>query len=159
MAAAHGAEVYLGHVVPAGVAKAGRGTLRWAHTVTAGVAPSLPQVAGTGIVLTNSAAIHAEPIADWTLAAIGYEHVPDPQFPDYPFFGWPSARAPRTFNLHICQSGTEMERRHLAFRDRLRSDPAARVEYAALKRELALKHGNDIEGYNADKDAFIKARS
>ena len=93
------------------------------------------------------------------LAAIGYEHVPDPQFPDYPFFGWPSARAPRTFNLHVCQSGTEMERRHLAFRDRLRSDPAARVEYAALKRELALKHGNDIEGYNADKDAFIKARS
>ena len=72
MAAAHGAEVYLGHVVPAGVAKAGRGTLRWAHTVTAGVAPSLPHVAGTGIVLTNSAAIHAEPIADWTLAAIGY---------------------------------------------------------------------------------------
>jgi GrpB-like predicted nucleotidyltransferase (UPF0157 family) len=35
----------------------------------------------------------------------------------------------------------------------------ARDEYAALKRELALKHGNDIEGYNADKDAFIKARS
>jgi len=72
MAAVHGAEIYLGHVVPAGVAKAGRGTLRWAHTVTAGVAPSLPHVAGTGIVLTNSAAIHAEPIADWTLAAIGY---------------------------------------------------------------------------------------
>ena len=72
MAAARGAEIYLGHVVPADVAKAGRGTLRWAHTVTAGVAPSLPHLAGTGIVLTNSAAIHAEPIADWTLAAIAY---------------------------------------------------------------------------------------
>ena len=72
IAAARGAEIYLGHVVPADVAKAGRGTLRWAHTVTAGVAPSLPHLAGTRIVLTNSAAIHAEPIADWTLAAIAY---------------------------------------------------------------------------------------
>ena len=39
------------------------------------------------------------------------------------------------------------------------SDAAARYEYAALKRELALRLGNDIEGYNVDKDAFIKARS
>jgi 16S rRNA processing protein RimM len=93
------------------------------------------------------------------LFGLGYEHVPDPEFADYPFFGWPSAKAPRTFNLHVCQAGSENERRHLAFRDLLRSDPVARDEYAALKRELALKHGNDIEGYVADKDAFIKARS
>src|SRR5437868_3748731 len=31
------------------------------------------------------------------LFSLGYEHVPDPEFPDYPFFGWPSARVPRTF--------------------------------------------------------------
>lgn len=90
---------------------------------------------------------------------LGYEHVPDPEFPDYPFFGWPSAKVPRTFNLHVCQAGTEMEQRHLRFRDRLRSDPVARDEYATLKREIALRRGNDIEAYNADKDAFIKARS
>ena len=93
------------------------------------------------------------------LAALGYEHVPDPEFVDYPFFGWPSAEAPRTFNLHVCQTGTENERRHLAFRDALRNDSLARDEYAALKRALALKHGNDIEAYVADKDPFIKARS
>ena len=93
------------------------------------------------------------------LFSLGYEHVPDPEFPDYPFFGWPSARVPRTFNLHVCQAETEMEQRHLRFRDRLRSDPVARDEYAALKRELAVRHGNDIEGYIAGKDAFIKARS
>src|SRR5207244_3640643 len=33
---------------------------------------SLPHVAGSGIVLTNSAAVHAEPIADWTIAALAY---------------------------------------------------------------------------------------
>ncbi len=72
LAAARGAEIYLGYGVPAGVVAAGRGTLRWAHSGTAGVGATLPHLAGSGIVLTNSAAVHAEPIADWTIAAIGY---------------------------------------------------------------------------------------
>jgi len=93
------------------------------------------------------------------LEALGYEYVYDPDFLEYPFFGWPTSAQPRAFNLHVCEAGTEWEQRHLRFRDHLRSDAAARDEYAALKRELALKHGNDIEGYVNDKDAFIKARS
>jgi len=72
VAAARGAEIYVGYGVPAGVAAAGRGTLRWAHSGTAGVGATLPHLAGSGIVLTNSAAMHAEPIADWTIAAVGY---------------------------------------------------------------------------------------
>ena len=71
-AAARGAEIYLGYGVPAGVVAAGRGTLRWAHSATAGVGATLPHLSGTGIVLTNSAGLHAEPIADWAIAAIGY---------------------------------------------------------------------------------------
>jgi phosphoglycerate dehydrogenase-like enzyme len=71
-AAARGAEIYLGYGVPAGVVAAGRGTLRWAHSGTAGIGASLPHLTGTGVVLTNSAAVHAEPIADWAIAAIGY---------------------------------------------------------------------------------------
>jgi GrpB-like predicted nucleotidyltransferase (UPF0157 family) len=93
------------------------------------------------------------------LEALGYEYVYDPDFVEYPFFGWPTSAQPRTFNVHVCQTGTEWEARHLRFRDRLRSDPVARDEYAALKRELARKHGNDIEGYVVDKDAFIRPRS
>jgi phosphoglycerate dehydrogenase-like enzyme len=72
VAAARGAEVYLGYGVPAGVVGAGRATLRWVHTGTAGVGSSLPQLRGAGIVLTNSAGIHAEPMADWVIAAIAY---------------------------------------------------------------------------------------
>ncbi len=72
VAAARGAEIYLGYGVPAGVVAAGRGTLRWAHSGTAGVGATLPHLGGTGIVLTNSAAVHAVPIADWAMAAIGY---------------------------------------------------------------------------------------
>ena len=73
VAAALGAEIYVGFGVPPGVVAAGKGTLRWAHSGTAGVGPGLPQLlAGSGVVLTNSAAVHAEPIADWTIAAIAY---------------------------------------------------------------------------------------
>src|SRR5207244_4377704 len=71
-AAARGAEIYLGYGVPAGVVAAGRGSLRWVHSGTAGIGASLPHLAGTDVVLTNSAAVHAEPIADWAIAAIGY---------------------------------------------------------------------------------------
>ncbi|HYL21981.1 MAG TPA: NAD(P)-dependent oxidoreductase [Gemmatimonadales bacterium] len=71
-AAARGAEIYLGYGVPPGVVAASRGTLKWAHSGTAGIGASLPHLAGTGVVLTNSAAVHAEPIADWVLTAIGY---------------------------------------------------------------------------------------
>ncbi len=72
VAAARGAEIYVGYGVPPGVVAAGKGTLQWAHSGTAGVGASLPHLAGTGVVLTNSAAVHAEPIADWALAAIAY---------------------------------------------------------------------------------------
>jgi phosphoglycerate dehydrogenase-like enzyme len=72
VAAARAAEIYVGYGVPPGVVAAGRGTLKWAHSGTAGVGASLPHLAGSGVVLTNSAAVHAEPIADWTIAAIAY---------------------------------------------------------------------------------------
>lgn len=72
VAAARGAEIYFGYGAPAAVVAAARATLRWVHSGTAGVGASLPHLAGTGIVLTNSAAMHAEPIADWVIASIAY---------------------------------------------------------------------------------------
>ena len=80
VAAAQGAEVYIGFGVPPGVVAAGRDTLRWVHSCTAGIGVSLATLRGSGIRLTNSAAIHAEPIADWVIAALahfakGFDHV------------------------------------------------------------------------------------
>ena len=72
VAAARGAEIYVGYGVPAGVVQAARGTLKWAHSGTAGIGATLPHLRATGVVLTNSAAVHAEPIADWVIAAIAY---------------------------------------------------------------------------------------
>jgi phosphoglycerate dehydrogenase-like enzyme len=72
VSAAAGAEVYLGWGVPAGVATAARGTLRWVHSGSAGVGGAIARLRGSGAVLTNSAGVHAEPMADWVLAAIAY---------------------------------------------------------------------------------------
>lgn len=71
-AAARGAEIYLGYGLPPGVLAAARGTLRWAHSGTAGIGASLPHLRGTGVIFTNSAGIHAEPMADWVVAAVAY---------------------------------------------------------------------------------------
>jgi len=72
IAAARGAEIYLGFGVPSGIAAAAKDTLRWAHTATAGVGSSLAHVSGGHVLLTNSAGVHAEPMADWAIAAIAY---------------------------------------------------------------------------------------
>jgi phosphoglycerate dehydrogenase-like enzyme len=73
VAAARGAEIYFGFGVPAGVVGAGSGTLQWVHSCTAGVSAGLAgALRGRGIRFTNSAGVHAEPIADWVLTAIAY---------------------------------------------------------------------------------------
>lgn len=71
--AVKGAEVYLGYGVPRKVALVAAGTLRWAHTASAGVRAALtPEFLATGARFTNSRGVHAEPMADWVLAAIGF---------------------------------------------------------------------------------------
>ena len=69
LGAAAGAEVYLGYGVPRELFLAARDTLRWAHSAAAGVGGSLyPEMLASDVVLTNSAGVHAEPIADTVLA-------------------------------------------------------------------------------------------
>jgi phosphoglycerate dehydrogenase-like enzyme len=70
--AVRGAEIYLGYGVAPSVAAEGYGTLRWVHSGTAGIGDSLPHLIGAGVIVTNSAAVHAEPIADWVVAVLGY---------------------------------------------------------------------------------------
>ena len=46
--------------------------------------------------------------------------------------------------------------RGLAFRDALRADPSLQDSYAALKRELAQRHGGDRNHYTAAKSEFVE---
>jgi phosphoglycerate dehydrogenase-like enzyme len=71
VAVARGAEVYIGYGLPPAILDAARGTLRWAHSAAAGVSASLGEALGaSGVVFTNSAGVHGEPMAEWAVGAV-----------------------------------------------------------------------------------------
>jgi len=91
------------------------------------------------------------------LAAIGYECVPEyeAEIPDRRYF----RKGPfggRTHHLHMVEFGGAFWRRHLAFRDWLRTHPEDAARYGALKRELAATHEADREAYTEAKNAFVR---
>ena len=97
------------------------------------------------------------------LASVGYVHVPDPD-PEfervYPHFRKPAVGV-ATCHIHLCESGSEMERRHLAFRDYLRDHVDTAKQYASLKRDLAdsigLMSREARLRYTAAKGPFIES--
>ncbi len=66
------ARVYMGYGIPAEVLEAGR-KLEWVHSGAAGVASSLtPAMMSQSILFTNSAGIHAVPMAETVMAMMLY---------------------------------------------------------------------------------------
>lgn len=64
------AEVYLGYGIPAELLDAGS-DLEWVHSGAAGVGSSLtPTMLQSGVVFTNSAGVHAPPMAETVLAML-----------------------------------------------------------------------------------------
>jgi GrpB-like predicted nucleotidyltransferase (UPF0157 family) len=63
----------------------------------------------------------------------------------------------RIAHLHVVLAGDPQWTRYLAFRDRLRQDPAARAAYEALKRQLAVQFPGDRKGYTEAKESFIRS--
>lgn len=62
----------------------------------------------------------------------------------------------RTHHLHLVPERSARFRDELAFRDLLRSNPAAAKEYAALKRRLAARFERDRDAYTEAKSSFIQ---
>lgn len=89
------------------------------------------------------------------LAGLGYAHEGDLGVPGREAFARPEGDAPH--HLYVCLVGGQELTRHLAFRDRLRSDPGAARAYAALKLELAARHGEDRVAYTNGKGPWIRA--
>jgi GrpB-like predicted nucleotidyltransferase (UPF0157 family) len=63
----------------------------------------------------------------------------------------------RTHHLHVVEFRGATWRKHLLFRDRLRSDPSLVDAYAQLKEALAERYRHDREAYTDAKSAFIEA--
>ncbi|WP_084822282.1 GrpB family protein [Bacillus sp. SA1-12] len=63
----------------------------------------------------------------------------------------------RTHQVHVFQHDNEYEiERHLAVRDYLKSHKKEAHTYGELKERLAKEFPNDIAGYSAGKDNFVK---
>jgi GrpB-like predicted nucleotidyltransferase (UPF0157 family) len=121
---------------------------------------SVPGLAAKPIVDIQLSVPRLEPMEPYRepLEQLGYAFVDLPGNERMPFFGWPAER-PRLFNMHVVEAGSPEERRHLAFRDRLRADPVVRDEYVALKHELATRHPHDVDAYADAKTEFVEAHS
>ncbi len=61
-----------------------------------------------------------------------------------------------THHIHMVEIGSEFWIRHLLFRDYLRRNPAAALEYAGLKRDLAKKEWKDSNDFADAKGDFIR---
>ena len=89
------------------------------------------------------------------LVALGYRWVLDPWDDQHEYFSL-SEGEERAVQIHACESGSPWERRHLAFRDALRSDWDTAASYEALKRRLASDHPRDIMAYVDGKTGFVR---
>ena len=62
---------------------------------------------------------------------------------------------PREVHVHVCRTGSGWEREHLLFRDYLLEHPAARDEYAAVKRIAAERWRDDRIAYTEAKTDLV----
>lgn len=93
------------------------------------------------------------------LEAIGYTYTYVLAFgpPGWHYFSRRDPAIDLGYHIHITEVGTDFWRKHLAFRDYLRTHPDTAAEYAALKRGLAGEHGEDRIGYATAKTEFVQA--
>jgi len=119
---------------------------------------SVPGLAAKPIVDISVGLVSMEPRGGYVpaLVDLGYRTVLDPTDPDHEFASRDLA-GERRFNAHLCLAGSRFERRHLAFRDWLRTHPGDAAAYGKLKRELAATHPNDVHTYTDGKTGFIRA--
>ncbi len=91
------------------------------------------------------------------LQSIGYEYVlePEVQIPEWRYFRKGPQEAHK--HLHMVEPTSDFWRRHLLFRDYLRSHPKVAREYYELKKQLATECGLDRKAYTEAKTAFIQS--
>lgn len=62
----------------------------------------------------------------------------------------------RTHFIHVVELGSDRQINTLLFRDYLRENKDALLEYEKLKKELAIKYADDRKMYTASKNDFIQ---
>ncbi len=93
------------------------------------------------------------PLVISKLAALGYEHKGDLGILSREAF-----RAPPddfSHHLYVCLPDSQEYKRHVAFRDYLRTHPEDANAYASLKRKLAGQFADDRDAYTQAKCEFV----
>lgn len=119
---------------------------------------SIPGLASKPLIDMQAAVESLDQVDDIldVLETMGYAVIPERVYPDRVFLPkGPEQR--RTHHLNLVLLDSDRWRDPVTFRDRLRSDPVVRDEYAALKSRLAALHPNDRDAYTDGKADFIAA--
>ena len=90
------------------------------------------------------------------LGAIGYRHEGDLGIAGREAFKYDGKDHLRKHHLYVCPEDSPELKRHIAFRDYLRTHPAAVREYSNIKVEGARKYPYDIDKYIEHKSPFIE---
>ena len=91
------------------------------------------------------------------LQKLGYSHEGDQGIPGREAFKYEGKEHLRKHHLYVCAQDSEELRRHIAFRDYLRSHPDAVAEYSRIKEEGAELYPWDIDKYIEHKSPFIES--
>ena len=90
------------------------------------------------------------------LAKIGYQHEGNLGIPGREAFGYEGKTHLMEHHLYVCPKNSPELRRHLSFRNYLRSHPEAVLEYSNIKKEAARLFPHDIDGYINHKGKLIE---
>ena len=91
------------------------------------------------------------------LGGIGYSHEGNLGIVGREAFKYDGKEHLRRHHLYVCAQDSPELRRHLVFRDYLRSHPEAVKEYSRIKEEGAALYPDDIDAYIAHKSPWIEA--
>ena len=90
------------------------------------------------------------------LGAIGYRHEGNLGITGREAFKYDGKEHLRKHHLYVCPEDSPELKRHIAFRDYLRTHPDAVREYSRIKEEGAKRYPYDIERYIEHKSPFIE---
>ena len=105
------------------------------------------------LVIPSMEAFHAVKDA---LEQAGYRHEGDLGIPSREAFRYDGKPHLMKHHLYVCPEDSPELRRHLTFRDRLRSRPDEAEEYGRIKTEAAARYPEDMDAYIAAKSPFIE---
>lgn len=90
------------------------------------------------------------------LEAIGYIYEGNLGIPGREAFRYTDKPHLHQHHLYVCPQNSDELRRHIVFRDYLRSNPEAARKYGAVKRKAADLCPDDIDGYSSYKSGCIE---